>query len=550
MAPGQDTQPRSVAQAFLRSVQRFGPREAIKPLGAPAVSYRQLAEEVRKTVAGLRAMGVGRHDTLAVCLPNGLPWVVLTYAAAFLGARLAPINIRYRPDELRYVLQASAATLLFTQQGFLSNAFIDRLRDIAGAPPGEGPLGVGTRAHIAALPALRHIVMVDDADVPGTLPYRTLAAHEPAGIDLEHMAAQLDGSEPFWLFWTSGTTSRPKGALLPQSAIGIVWQWTRLAGYDSADRVLMTRPLFYIAGHYWCFLGPLLHGACAVVGQRFSPDEIQALCREERITVLSGNPLLLKSLVESPGFDPGAFDTVRLGYFSGSALPLPDMRRIHRAIGYKRLIHTYGMTELGGFTLSTLLDDTLDTACASCGLPFGDLELKIADPETGRPVTDGQAGMLMSRGHPLLGYINLPEDEQRAFYDDEGWYKTGDLMRKTPEGRYQFLGRAKDLIKVNGENVSAGEIETVLMSHPDISLASVIGLPDERRGEVPIAYLQASAGAAPPEIERWCRDRMAPYKVPARFIWLGQADWPMTATGKIQKDELRLRLLPSGPHTK
>jgi len=537
-----DQQSHSVAQAFLRSVRLFGPHEAIQPLDAPAISYQQLAREVEKAIAGLKAMGVGQGDTLAICLPNGTPWMVLTFAAAFLGARLAPINIRYRADELRYVLHASAATLLFTQRSFLSNHFIDRLQEIAG-----GSLGSGIHADIDALPSLRRIVLVDDAPVPGTITYRALTDHDTANVHLAQMAEQINGKEPFWLFWTSGTTSRPKGALLPQSAISIVWKWTRLAGYASTDRVLTTRPLFYIAGHYWCFLGPLLHGACVVVGQQFSPNEIQALCRQNRVSILSGNPLLLKSLVESPDFDASAFDTVRLGYFSGSTLPLYDMQRIHHAIGYLQLIHTYGMTELGGFTLSTLPEDTLDTACASCGLPFGDLELKIADPETGQPVEDGRPGMLMTKGQPLLSYINLSDAEQRQFYDDEGWYKTGDLMRKTACGRYQFIGRAKDLIKVNGENVSAGEIEAVLMSHPHVSLASVIGMPDERRGEVPIAYLSPAVPVIDKlEIERWCRNHMAPYKVPARFIWLMDTDWPMTATGKIQKDELRRRLPDPG----
>ena len=527
---------RTVAQAFLAAVRRHGSREAAKPVGLPPITYGELATRVRAMVAVFGRLGLVQGDRLAICLPNGVEWITLTYAAALAGLCIVPLNIRYRAEELAHALKLSQARALFTRHSFMSNQFLERLKEIGG-----GTIGNGTTAAICRLPDLENVVLFEAKHEAGTHAFDALlhSAEREGLVDLEALASQRLPTEPLWLFWTSGTTSSPKGALLPQSSIVNVWKWTSLAGYASSDRVLTSRPLFYIAGHFWCMLGPMLHGACVVIGTQFTPSEIIELCRAERVTVLSGNPLLLKATINDPGFDSKAFDHVRLGYFGGSALPQDEIEEIRRAIGYRHLVQTYGMTELGGFATSTLPDDPIAETCATCGIPFSDMELKLVDP-SGEPVEDGAVGLLMTRGQPLLKYVGLSPEESSKLLDANGWFNTGDLMRRTPQGRYEFVGRTKDLIKVGGENVAAAEIEAELMRHPDVSLAAVIPFPDAQRGEVPIAFVQTHKDLPleEPELRAWCRRRMAPFKVPMRFHFILAAHWPMTATGKIAKHEL------------
>lgn len=528
---------RTVAEGFVQSVEAFGPRPAIKPVGAPAVSYAELGRQVQQAVGFLRARGLQQGGRIAILLPNSLEWAVFSFAAALLGACVVPVNLRFRPDEVRYVLEGSSATILVTRAAFLSNPFVQRLREVAG-----GALGEGSRASVAALPALHSIVLVDDTREPGTERYADASPAPVAWEELRALAAQVRGDLPMWLFWTSGTTSAPKGALLPQSCADVVWRWTWLSRFDADDRVLTTRPFFYIAGYFWALLGPLLHGAQCVVCDLLSPEQMQSLCRSERVTVLSGNYLVMKGLIDSPDFDPGAFAHVRKGHVGGIGAPLEEMRRIKRRLNYEVLIQTYGMTELSGFLTSTLPDDSIEAMHQSCGFPFtDDVELRLVDPETGRDVPDGQPGMLVTRGQKLITYTNLAPEVLATFYDAGGWFRTGDLLARLPDGRYRFVGRAKDLIKVGGENVTAGEIESALMRHPDVVMAAVVGVPDAGRGEVPVAYLEYRPGATcmGGDIGAWCKANMAPYKTPARFHAMAPGSWPLSTSGKIAKHLLR-----------
>jgi len=541
LAAAGDTAPESLARAFAHSVERYAEREAIKPPDEPAISYADLGRRVRQALGVFEHLRLAAGDRIAICLPNSADWAVMTCAAALAGLCVVPINLRYREDELLHALKGSGAKVLFAVTQFLSNSVVDRLRALAGGSFGS------TKDHrpIAALPRLEHIVFCDGADLPGTSSYAGLAQVCAAvQTPFHEMADARSGADPMWLFWTSGTTSRPKAALLPQSTIEIVWQWTTLAGYRPDDRVLTSRPLFYIAGHFWAMLGPLIQGACSVIANRFSAEEMVHLCATQHITILSGNPVMFKRLIQSDAFDASAFAHVRLGYFGGSALPLEEMRRIRDAIGFESLIQTYGMTELGGFIMSTLPTDSLETACASCGLVFTDIELELVSPDTGRPVAQGETGLLLTRGQKLIRYENLPEEERNRLYDARGWYRTGDLMRRLPDGRYQLVGRLKDLIKVGGENVTAAEIEDTLMQHPAVSLAAVIGRKDADKGEVPVAFVELKPGTTldMAELKAWSKARMAPYKVPDDMHEMQAGEWPMTSTGKIAKHTLLAHL--------
>jgi len=465
---------------------------------------------------------------------------VLQYAAALLGLVIVPLNLRYRAAEAESALRLSGAKALFIQDAFLTNDYLQRLGEIA-----RGPLGRGSRTQIPGLERLEYIVRLAGADfVPGTLNYPFLRSQVHAADDLPELAARRTPEDLLWIFWTSGSTSTPKGARLTQSAIENVWNWTVRVRLGSGDRVLVSRPFFYIAGNYWCMLAPMLHGAQAVIGQLFTPNEIIELCRRERITVLSGNPLLLKAVVNDSSYDARAFEYVRFGYLGGSAFSTEDLLLIKEKIGYEYIIHTYGMTELKGFVTSTDPEDPTEIVAGTCGTPLPGFEMKLRDIETGQEVHGSGEGELCTKGRGMVEYQGISAADRAGLFDAQGWFRTGDIMRRRDDGRWQFLGRVKDLIKVGGENVSAGEIEAVLQRHPKIEQVAVVSMADPRRGEVPAAFVEAIAGERiePEELAAWCRNRMAPFKVPASFDFIESGSWPMTSTGKIAKREL----IPSG----
>jgi len=532
--------PTTVAGAFVHALERFSERIALVTADGRRISYAELGGEVRRAVSVLRSLGCRPGDRVAIWLPNRPEWPILEYAAALLGLLIVPVNARYRAGEAEYVLRKSGAVILFTQGEFLTNDYLARLREIAG-----GPLGEGDHARIEALPALERIVLIDtgarQGALEGAVAFEDLARGLDPPDDLAELARGRRAEDWLWMFWTSGTTSAPKGAIIDQGAITNVWNWTSRAGYRGDDRILATFPLFYIAGNFWCLLAPMLRGATLVLGQEFSAAEIVTLCRRERITILAGIPLLLKNLVNDPRFDPGAFEHVRFGWFGGATISEDDLRRIKERIGYEHLVQVYGMTELQGFTMSTDPDDPIETTYRTVGRPLPGFEVELVQPGTTEPVRHGEPGELIVRGRRFVDYEGVGEADRASFFDAAGWYHTGDLLRQREDGRYVFAGRAKDLIKVGGENVSASEIEVVIMSHPKVLNVAVTAVPDEERGETPAAFIEFEDGHTmdPAEFRDWCRTKLAPFKVPRRVTFLEKNDWPRTSSGKIAKWQLK-----------
>ena len=528
--------PTTVAGAFVHALDHFPERIALVTAEGRSISYAELGGEVRRAVSVLRSLSCRPGDRVAIWLPNRPEWPILQYAAALLGLLIVPVNARYRAGEAEYVLRKSGAAVLFTQGAFLTNDYLARLREITG-----GTLGEGDRARIEALPALERIVLFDTAATEGAVAFEDVARGLDPADDLAELARERRADDRLWIFWTSGTTSAPKGAVIDQGAITNVWNWTSRAGYRGDDRILATFPLFYIAGNFWCLLAPMLRGATLVLGQEFSAAEIVTLCQRERITVLAGIPLLLKNLVNDPRFDLGAFEHVRLGWFGGATISEDDLRKIKERIGYDHLVQVYGMTELQGFTMSTEPDDPLETTFRTVGRPLPGFEVALVQPGTAEPVRPGEPGELIVRGRRLVDYEGISKADRARFFDAAGWYHTGDLLRQREDGRYVFAGRTKDLIKVGGENVSASEIEVVIMSHPKVLNVAVTAMPDEERGETPAAFVEFEDGHTmdAAAFRDWCRTKLAPFKVPRRVTFLGKDDWPRTSSGKIAKWQLK-----------
>ncbi len=537
--------PQTVAEAFIQTTNRVPEREAVVGADGRRYSYAQVRQEVERLTIALHTLGCKPGDRVAVWLANCPEWVFAEFACAVLGVLIVPINARFRAGEAAYVLKSARAKMLITQHSFLSNDYLERLYQMA-----DGDIGHGETAAIAGLPDLQSVVLVDGAAVPGTISLAELLARAAQGnvsLDIEALAAARRPEEPAWIFWTSGTTGRPKGAVLPHYCISNVWNWTTMAArMDQNDRVLTSFPVFYVGGNFWCILAAMVHGATLVMSATFDADAIVQCCRDEKITVLSGIPFMLKEIVHDPLFDPDAFASVRVGFFGGASMPHADIVTLVERIGYEHFIQIYGMTELHGISMTSLASDSQEHQLTTCGKSLPGFEVQLVDPESGVVVEGVGAGEAWYKGRTHLGYEGLSETELGQFYTPDGFFKTGDVLHRRADGRYEFITRVKDLIKVGGENVAAAEIESVLKHHPKIFNVQVVGVVDDWRGEVPAAFIELhpeTADLSLEELRQWARAKMAPFKVPRRLKLMQADDWPRTSSAKIARFQLS-SLLP------
>ncbi|MBT6275602.1 MAG: acyl--CoA ligase [Chromatiales bacterium] len=527
----------TVAEAFIRITEKFPDNEAIVSANGERYSYRDLFRHVESYVSILDGLGCGPGDRVAVWLSNRPEWAFAEYACAVMGVVLVPVNARFRADEAQYVLAMANVKVLITEPNFLTNDYVERLREIAG-----GSLGTDQQAHIERLPKLETIILVDDVRVAGTACLSELAASAGEAPDLAALAVQRSANDAAWVFWTSGSTGHPKGAVIPHHSIGNVCNWTTVAAQMGPDdRVLTSFPLFYVAGNFWCLLGALVHGATLVMSAEFDAESIVRACRDEKVTVMSGIPFMLKEVVHDSNFDPAAFETVRVGFFGGATMPRPDIEIIIERIGYEHFLQIYGMTESQGICLTTTPEDSREIQLSCCGYPLPDFDIQLVDPQTGVQVEGEGEGEIWMKGRTHLHYEGLDEEVRAGFYSDDGYFRTGDVMRRRADGRYEFVTRVKDLIKVGGENVAAAEIERVLKDHPSVFNVQVVPLVDDRRGEVPAAFVELVPGAPTLELDElraWALARMAPFKVPRRLRIMTASEWPRTSTAKIARFKL------------
>jgi fatty-acyl-CoA synthase len=536
--------PTTVAEAYLHTVTRVPHKEAVVSADGRRYSYDELRVEVERLTIALHTLGCRAGDRVAVWLANSPEWVFAEFACALLGLVIVPVNARFRAAEAADVMARGHAKVLLTQPNFLSNNYLERLQEIAG-----GELGTGDETAIATLPELRSIVLSAGAAIAGTVTMASVlekAAQSEIELDFVALAAARKPQDPILIFWTSGSTGRPKGAVIPHNCIGNVWNWTSTAaGITEHDRILTSFPVFYIAGNFWCVLAAMVHGATLVMSEEFDGPSIVRMCRQEQVTVLSGIPTMLKEIVHDPAFDPAAFSTVRVGFFGGATMPYQDIVTLAERIGYEHLIQAYGMTETQGLAISTTIHDPREIQLTTCGRPLPGFDLKLVDPASGEEVIGPGTGEACFKGRTHLNYEGLSAEELKGFYSEDGYFLTGDVLTRRDDGRYEFVTRIKDLIKVGGENVAAAEIERVLKDHPSIFNVQVVGVYDDRRGEIPVAFVELKADAEVLTLEvlrSWAAEHMAPFKVPRKLKILQSADWPRTQSAKIARFQLEALL--------
>ena len=509
-----------------RRRRKSGAKAALLSVAGP-LSYEELADRADRLANALRDRGVAKGDRVAYLGENHPSFVETFFACGLLGAIFVPLNTRLAPPELQFQLQDAGARLLVNARALEASASAAlegtavTHRLVVAADGGTEPSGATSPA------AVGHSVTVEQYGeaLQG-------AAAEPIDVAVGHD----DGA---MILYTSGTTGKPKGALLTHG--NITWNCINTIvdmDINRNDVALMISPLFHVASLDMGLLPMLLKGATVVLEAKFDPARVLDLIQKQKVTTLNGVPTTFQLLCEDPGWaaaDLSSLDKLTCG---GSAIP----RRVldayeDRGIGFTSC---YGMTETAPGVTMLPVDRSREKA-GSAGLPHFFTDLRIADP-MGGAVVPGEVGEIQISGPNVIKeYWNRPE-ATAASYADGSWFRSGDMGYRDQEGFLFVSDRLKDMIISGGENIYPAEVEAVISEHGAVGSVAVIGVPDDKWGEVPqaIVTLREGESLTAEQLRSFLDGRLARYKIPKSMVVV--ADMPRTASGKIRKMELRKQL--------
>ncbi|ORW64985.1 fatty acid--CoA ligase [Mycolicibacter senuensis] len=463
---------------------RFGDAEAIAD-GPVRLSFSQLADRVRCAAGAFAAAGVAKGDRVAIWAPNSAEWIIAAFGLLTAGGVLVPVSTRFKTAEADDIIRRSGAKLVLVEKGFLGLDFV--------APPG--------------------VPVID-------LKSDFLASGAP-------LQRAVDGGDIADIIFTSGTTGRPKGVMMShQQNLRLYAEWCDLADLREGDRYLMVNPFFHTFGYKAGCIAACIRGATMIPVRVFDVDVVAELIETERITMLPGPPTLYQSLLDAPsGRD---LSSLRAAVTGAADIPVDLIRRIRSELPFQSIMTGYGLTEAGTVTASRRGDSFEDIA-TTAGQACEDIEIRIAG--------DAEAGEVLVRGYNVMaGYLDDPAATAEAI-DEQGWLHTGDIGTIDDAGRLRIVGRMKDMFIVGGFNAYPAEIEGFLLEHPAVAQAAVIGVPDERLGQVGTAFVVKRAPQlSESELIAWSRDRMAGFKVPRSVRFVDRL--PLNATGKVDKGQL------------
>ncbi|CAM5559933.1 MULTISPECIES: FadD3 family acyl-CoA ligase [Streptomyces] len=518
----------TIPELVRSAAERYADTEAVVE-GRTRITYAGLGTRVERAAAACLASGVRVGDRVAVWAPNTLDWIVAALGAVSAGAVLVPLNTRFKGAEATDVLRRSGARLLFVTGTFLGTSYVASLRRAAGAgEPAEG-------RPLPALPALDRVVVLSDDAPPDFETWKNfLAAGEGVpGPDVRARERELTGSTTSDIIFTSGTTGRPKGAVITHSqTLRAYGTWADLAGLRRSDRYLIVNPFFHTFGYKAGVLACLMRGATMIPQPVFNVETALANIAAERISVLPGPPTLHQQLLDHPAREAHDLSTLRLVVTGAAVVPLRLVERLREELGVGTVLTAYGLSEATGIVTMCRRDDAPTVIASTSGRPIPGTEVKVAAPP-------GTPGEVLVRGFNVMrGYYEDPEATSEAITPD-GWLRTGDVGVLDEAGNLRITDRLKDMFIVGGFNAYPAEIEQLLCTHPDVTDAAVIGVPDPRLGEVAKAYVVRRPGAAltSDDVIAWSRREMANYKVPRSVEFVRSL--PRNASGKVLKGELR-----------
>ena len=473
-------------------------------------TYAELWKDAQRTARAL-CERFEPGERIAVWAPNIPEWVILEFGAALSGVILVTVNPAFQPTEVAYVLNQSRSAGIFVVPEFRGNqmlATIDAIRPDC--------------------PELREVIPFDGWEL-------FLKSGEEAEVELP----DVKPNDPVMIQYTSGTTGFPKGALLHHRGLVNNGAHTlERMGVAEGSVYITTMPLFHTGGCVVCVLGAVARKATQVLVEMFDPGLVLELAETYQASSMLGVPTMLVAMMEHPTFPNRDLSSVQYICSGGSTVPAPVVKQFERELGAKFTI-VFGQTECSPVASMTYPHDTPEDKAGTIGAPMPNVEIKIVDPETNETLPIGDIGEFCTRGyHVMHNYFEMPEATEKAI-DADGWLHTGDLCAMDERGYCTVEGRLKDMIIRGGENIYPRELEDLLYAHEAVGDVAVVGLPDDKWGEVVGAFIRPAPGhnVEKEKLYAYMRANLSPQKTPQ--LWFAMEEFPLTGSGKIQKFKLR-----------
>ena len=457
-------------------------------------------------------LGVSHGDRVAIWAPNMNEWVLAAIAIHKAGGVLVPINTRMKGKEAAYILNNAQAKILFSVQNFLGTDYFKMLEK-------------------EDLPDLQCQISLDESDANDSIQSFSRLREQSSKAELP----QVNETDMADIIFTSGTTGKPKGVISTHiQNIKVFDYWSTFVGLNENDQYLIVNPFFHTFGYKAGWLASVMSGATAYPCPVFDADKIIEMIDKQKISMLPGPPTLYQSILTSNLIGTMDISSLRLGVTGAASIPVQLIKDMKEKLGFETVITAYGLTESTGVVTMCTPNDNYETIATTSGCAIADVEVKCINQD-GQEVPAGEPGEILVRGYNITqGYFNNPEATQEAI-DNKGWLHTGDIGILDDNGYIKITDRSKDMFIVGGFNAYPAEIENILCDHPAISQAAVIGIEDERMGEVAKAYvvLKPNQALDSDSLLQWSKDNMANYKVPREIVFVKEL--PTNAAGKIMK---------------
>jgi fatty-acyl-CoA synthase len=500
------------------------------------LTYAALKARADELARAFLAAGVRRGDRVAALLPNRPEWLITLFAASKVGAITVGVSTFSSAREIAWTVEHCRPAAVVTLESFRGRGYLGALYatcpELARSAPGQ--------LRSERLPELRAVICIDERRHDGIDRFDDFLGRASAVREADRAAAQAQVApgDLAYILYTSGSTATPKGVTLAHgSVVENGFAIGERQHLTAADRLWLAVPLFWSFGSANALPAVMSHGGAIVLQESFEPGEALALLDEEGCSVYYGMANMARAMLEHPDRPRRRLAAMRTGLTIG--LP-EDIRMTMEAVGARQLCNVYGSTETYGNCAVTDAGDPLALRLETQGLPLPGMDIRVVDPASGRVLARGEVGELRVNGHVTPGYFREVE-QTRAAFDGDGYFRTGDLGLIREDGRVSFRGRFKEMIKTAGMNVAPLEVEAILASHDAVKQAYVVGVPDRDRGELVVAAIELREGAdaTTEALAAFCRERLAHYKVPTRFVLRKADEFPRTPTGKVHKPRLR-----------
>lgn len=515
--------------------ERFGDREFLYFQGA-RWSFAETQVDIDRVARGLMGLGIQSGEKVSLWMTNRPEWIHVMFALAKIGAIMVPINTRLRTADVEYIIHQSDTSTIITMEQSGPIRYLDMVLELCPELSEQGR----TKVSCKAFPELKRVLSIGDQHPMGIYSWQEML-EASAGVStaaLREREAQVKPEDTVFIMYTSGTTGFPKGVMHCHNIIRNATTTSNRMAMTEEDCTVMYLPLFHAFGYYEGPLACYVTGSRMVLTETFDPEEVLELIETEKGTVIHGFDTHWQDLMDHPQFRTRDLTSLRTGFLAaGLPSSVAVAERANREMC--RTVTGYGMTEVMVGAALSHPGDTFEHSTRTSGAPADGYEIEIKDLQSGKTLAPGINGEICIRGFAVMkGYYKKPEETAKTI-DSEGWLHSGDLGVQDEDGYIRFLGRYKEMLKIGGENVDPVEVEAFFLRHEAVNKVQVVGVPDRRMSEIPVAFvvLERDCSARAEEMAAFAKGKLASFKIPRHFLFV--EEFPMTSSGKVKKFELR-----------